>query len=200
VAAEPAGPFSARFASLDSPCGRRDGALNADYALPIDAERGRLSGAEQSVLVPPVLRCNSFAFGPAPVILTVIARTRIDAVKLLAVRRALCASEYGGVTRIRAWCPEDGDSSSQRTKIRLSGPNGKDQPLLAPRRVAGPTRPCRSSCWAPRGRFEFLDALQAAPGARRHEYHTDRGLADGGHIRRRLARSGWGRRSLQFSG
>jgi hypothetical protein len=89
---------------------------------------GRPSGAEQPVLAPPLLRCNSFAFGLDPVVLTVIARTRIDAGKLLAVRGALYASEYGGVTRIRVWCPEDGDSSSQRAKIRLSGPNGKDQP------------------------------------------------------------------------
>ena len=43
--------------------------------------------------------------GLYPVVLTVIARTRIDAGKLVAVRRALCASEYGGVTRILVWCP-----------------------------------------------------------------------------------------------
>jgi hypothetical protein len=39
----------------------------------------RPSGAEQPVLSLPLLRCNCFAFEFYPVVLTVIARTRIDA-------------------------------------------------------------------------------------------------------------------------
>lgn len=124
--------------------------------------------------------------------LTVIARTRIDAGKLLAVRRALCASEYGGVIRIRVWCPEDGDSSSQRTKIRLTGPNGEDQPPLAPRGVADLLVPA-DRAGGPRaaGLSPLTHCTRPRMGGTTSTTQAV-ALLMTGLIRRRLARNRWG--------
>jgi hypothetical protein len=84
----------------------------------------RSSGAEQPVLAPSLLRCNCFALGLFPVALTVIARTRIDAGKLVAIGRALCASEYGGVTRILVWCPETVTHEVSAERFASVGRNG----------------------------------------------------------------------------
>ena len=99
--------------------------------------------------------------GLYPVVLTVIARTRIDAGKLVAVRRARCASEYGGVTRILVGCPEtvthevsaEGFASVARTEG--SAP-------MAPRRAADRVHSRQVELLEPHGRDESLDALLAA--------------------------------------
>lgn len=86
--------------------------------------------------------------GLYPVVLIVIARTRIDAGKLLAVRRALCASEYGGVTRILVWCPETvtQEVSAERFASVARTEGSAPRWHLAVRLTV--FIPCRLSCWS----------------------------------------------------
>lgn len=157
-------------------------------------------GAEQPVLSPPLLRCNCFAFGLYPVLLTVIARTRIDAGKLVAVRRALCASEYGGVTRILVWYPAtvthevstERFASVARTEgSALDGPSPCGLTVFIP---------LQAELLEPHGRDESLDALLAAPDGWHHEYRADRNLVHDGPYRSLTGKEWVGRRSPESSG
>jgi len=109
--------------------------------------------------------------------------------KLLAVRGALCASEYSGVTRILVRCPETvtHEVSAQRfaSVARTEG-----SAPMASRRAADRIHSLQVELLEPRGRFESLDALPAAPYGWHHEYHLAVTSFMTGLIGRWLARNG----------
>jgi hypothetical protein len=75
---------------------------------------------------PSLLRCNCFALGLDPVVLTVIVRTTIDADWLVVVRRPM-RQGIQRVSRMLAWCPEDGElmKSAQKASHQWHEPQGR---------------------------------------------------------------------------
>ena len=69
---------------------------------------------------------------------------------------------------------------------------------MAPRRAVDPTHSVQVELLEPQGRFESLDAWQAAPDGSHHECNADRNLVQDGPYRS-LAGGEWvGRRSQEF--
>jgi hypothetical protein len=100
-------------------------------------------------------------------VLTVIDRTTIDADWLVVVRRPM-RQRIQRVTRMLAWCPEDGElmKSTQKASHQWREPQGRPRWHLAGRLTF--TQSLQVDLLEPHGRFESADAWQAALDAWHH--------------------------------